>query len=374
MRIGQCVLFVLGAAYTSCASLPKVLARSADARSEATAALDVPYVSQSELLCGGAAIAMIERWWGRRSVYAADFEYLVRKDAGGILTTDMEQVVRARGWDTQALSATASLLQQSVADSVPVIALIAVAEKRYHYVVITAWKGSTVTYHDPAVSPSVTVSVAEFLRRWAGANQWAMFVRPAAIGATSSAPRVTAQSPESNDSLPCRPWLDQAAAAAAGNRFRDAERSLREAEIACPTEALVLRELAGVRFRQGQYREATRMAEEYSRVAPTDSLGWQLLASSRYLSGDATGALLAWNIVGRPAIDLLRIDGSRHIAFRSLADVIDVAPGVVLTPSRLALAQRRLAARAGTRCSPPTSASSRRATMCASTCGRVFRA
>ena len=32
-------------------------------------ALPVPYVSQSLLLCGGAAVAMVERWWGRRGVF-----------------------------------------------------------------------------------------------------------------------------------------------------------------------------------------------------------------------------------------------------------------------------------------------------------------
>ncbi len=52
--------------------------------------------------------------------------------------------------------------------------------------------------------------------------------------------------------------------------------------------------------------------------------------------------MLAWNTIGRPTVDLLRIDGSHHIRFRALADGIDVQPGEVLTPSRLKLAQRRL--------------------------------
>jgi Peptidase_C39 like family len=343
MRIGQWAGLALGAACTACASLPAARPQFPVGSAPLTASLQVPYVSQSELLCGGAAIAMVERWWGRRGVQADSFSYLVQKDAGGIFTTDMEQVARARGWETQALSASSDLVRQSLADGVPVIALIAVATTRYHYVVVTAWNATTVTYHDPAVAPSVTVGVPGFLRRWKGARQWAMFLRPAEFVAPVSAPRVISPSPESVDSLPCRPWLDDAAAAATGNRFGDAEQSLREAEIACPSESLVLRERAGVRFRQRQYRDATRMAEAYLRVAPDDSLGWQLLASSRYLSGDAEGALQAWNVVGRPSIDLVRIDGTRHIAFRTLAEAIELSPGSLLTPHRLALARRRLA-------------------------------
>jgi hypothetical protein len=32
--------------------------------------LDVPFMEQSEALCGGAAAAMVMRYWGARGVYA----------------------------------------------------------------------------------------------------------------------------------------------------------------------------------------------------------------------------------------------------------------------------------------------------------------
>ena len=60
------------------------------------AALQVPYLPQSVLLCGGAAVAMVERWWGRRGVYAQDFADLVRPAEGGILTTDLVPATRRR--------------------------------------------------------------------------------------------------------------------------------------------------------------------------------------------------------------------------------------------------------------------------------------
>ncbi len=355
MRTGRWLVLLLAMFTASCSTLRMPAARSAVVRPDASFVLEVPYVSQSELLCGGAAIAMIERWWGRRGVYAEEFQYLVKPAAGGILTTDMVSVMRSRGWDAQAQRSTAAVVQQSVADSVPVITLIKVSANRYHYVVILGWTATEVTYHDPAVAPAVRVRVTEFLRRWNGANAWAMIVRPAAVVAAdgtspptagaSIQPSTSLSTPLSTpsiDSLPCRPWLDQAADAAATNRLDQAEQLLAGATRACPSEPLVLRELAGVRFRQGRRPEAIVLANAYSRRAPADTLGWQLLASSRYLVGDETGALQAWNTIGRPTIDLLRIDGSRHIRFRALADGIDLRPGAVLTPSRFKFAQRRL--------------------------------
>ena len=319
------------------------MARQSVAQTELQVALQVPYVAQSELLCGGAAIAMIERWWGRRGVFAEEFAYLVHADSGGIFTTDMARVLRTRGWDTEALRTTPGRVKQSVADSVPVVALIRVGKNRYHYVVIVAWNDSAVTYHDPAVSPFVRSNVRAFVRMWEGANQWAMFARPAVVA--TSAPVASTALPATAviDSLPCRPFLDQAADAAAANHLDEADRFLAVAVTECPSEPLVLRELAGVRFRQGKQSEAIRLAGEYSRRAPSDSLGWQLLASSRYLSGDTHGALLAWNNIGRPTIDLLRIDGTRRVRFRILASAMDLAPQRTLTPSRYGLAQRRVA-------------------------------
>src|SRR5664279_2564523 len=116
-----------------------VCARPAIIPAGPPAVLQVPYVAQSELLCGGAAVAMVERWWGRRGVYAEEFAQLVRPASGGIRTTDLVLATRARGWQTQAVRGTPALVQQMLRDSVPVVALIQVAAARYHYVVIVGW-------------------------------------------------------------------------------------------------------------------------------------------------------------------------------------------------------------------------------------------
>ncbi|HSW30230.1 MAG TPA: C39 family peptidase [Longimicrobiales bacterium] len=303
--------------------------------------LDVPYLPQSSLLCGGAAIAMVERWWGRRGVYAEDFADLVRPASGGILTTDLAPATRARGWDTQVLRGTPELARRSLADGVPVVALIQVAPERYHYVVVLGWGDGYVVFHDPATAPFKASDEDDFLARWAAAGSWALLVRPAAVAQVTASDDGLAADPMPA-SMPCPPWIDLALDAAADGRLDDASGLLAEAGRACPTEPLVLRETAGIRFKQGRDTDVGRLASEYLTLAPDDVYAWQLLAASRYRAGDRAGALEAWNRVGQPTVDLVRIDGVRTIRFREIAGAISAPPGTLLTPSRMALARRRL--------------------------------
>jgi hypothetical protein len=287
---------------------------------------------------------MVERWWGRRGVQAEDFAALVQPALGGIRTSDLDSVARGRGWDTRAVRGTAALTQRLLREGVPVIALIEVGRDRYHYVVVIGWSDGRVVFHDPAGAPSTSLPEARFLSRWAEADHWALIVRPPmqVPPALASAP-MTAEDPEATDPMPCPPWLDQALDAVAADQLDAAGRLLDEASRACPAEPLVQRELAAVRFRQGRHTEASRLAGEYVAWAPRDELGWQLLATSRYLAGDYAAALEAWNAIHRPVVDLVVITGSRAIRFQQLASAVALPHSTVLTPSRLALAERRLA-------------------------------
>jgi hypothetical protein len=282
---------------------------------------------------------MVERWWGRRGVYATDFAELVKPALGGIRTTDLDSAARARGWDTNILRRSPELVRENLLHGVPVIALIQVAPDRYHYVVVIGWSQGRVVYHDPAGSPFTTIDETRFLARWNAADGWALVVQPMPAAVVATADH---RDPVPPDSLPCPPWLDQAVDAALAGRLDDADRLLAEAGVACPDEPRVLRELAGVRFKQGQNAEVVRLAAEYVALVPDDGLGWQLLAVGRYLTGDRDGALEAWNQMGRPTVDLVRIDGSRAIRFSEIAGAASVDHGTVLTPSRLALARRRV--------------------------------
>ena len=302
----------------------------------------MPYLPQSVLLCGGAAVAMVERWWGRRGVYAEDFAHLVRPELGGILTTDLTSAARARGWDTRALTGTPELVQRHLHVGIPVVALIQVARDQYHYVVVLGWSDGRVVFHDPAQAPFTTLDETRFLARWAGADHWALVLQPPPTAVAT--PGADRSEPVPADSLPCAPWLDRALDAVAANQLDEAAGLLAEARQACPTEPLVLRELAGVRFKQGRHTEARRTALEYLALVPGDGHGWQLLATSRYLTGDPDGALQAWNQIDRPTVDLVRVDGNREIRFREIVDATSLPHGTVLTPPGLALARRRVAA------------------------------
>lgn len=48
--------------------------------------LEVPFLPQTEDLCGGAALAMVLRYWGAAAVQPADFAPLVDRGVAGIPT------------------------------------------------------------------------------------------------------------------------------------------------------------------------------------------------------------------------------------------------------------------------------------------------
>jgi hypothetical protein len=73
--------------------------------------LDVPFISQSEALCGGAAAAMVLRYWGERGLDAESFAHLVDRSASGIRTTALVDDLRARGWTAIAVEGTAGAAQ-----------------------------------------------------------------------------------------------------------------------------------------------------------------------------------------------------------------------------------------------------------------------
>ena len=306
----------------------------------APAVLAVPYLPQSSLLCGGAALAMVERWWGRRGVFAEDFAALVRPELGGIRTTDLAKAAEDRGWDTRLLAGTAEAVRANLEAGSPVIALIEVGRDRYHFIVLLSWSGGRVMYHDPADAPNRALDEQQFLSKWEGARRWALVVRPASLPATIPPTRADSLPPAP---MPCAPWVDRALDAAGAGRLEEAIQLLDAAQRACPDEAIVRRELAGVRFRQRRYTDVVPLAESYTALVPGDSLGWQLLATSRFVAGDRTAALRAWNRIGRPVTDLVRIEGSEHIRYRVLTDQVGASHGEPLTPGSLELARRRLA-------------------------------
>ena len=259
--------------------------------------LDVPFVSQDERLCGGAAAAMLLRAAGARGVYASDFAPLLDARAGGIHTSDLEAALRARGHDVRATSGTPSDARAQLAGGRPVLALIEDRPGVYHYVVLVGWSGGAVVYHDPARAPFVARRDAEFDRAWSKAERWML---------TIDAPR--------------RP----------AGRISDSEPSAYAADPAVR------------HFTAGEYREAAREARAAAGRKPGDADAWRLLGASLYLLGDLPGALDAWNRAGSPTVDLIRIEGLDRTPHRVVENLIGVEPGQTLTRSALARASRRL--------------------------------
>jgi hypothetical protein len=112
--------------------------------------LDVPFVSQTEDLCGGAAAAMVLRFWGVRGVDAESFTHLVDHRAGGIRTTDLIRDLDSRGW-----AAVAVRVEARLADGQPQRTTGGVDRDQpgaYHYVVVVGAPERGFIFHDRASS------------------------------------------------------------------------------------------------------------------------------------------------------------------------------------------------------------------------------
>ena len=305
-----------------------------------THSLDVPYVAQSEALCGGAAAAMVLRYWGERGVGAEDFTALLNPRHDGIETRVLVDALVTRGWRALALTGTIGSVTHHVSRKRPMILLIRVAPGRFHYVVVIGITDVGVVYHDPAGRPFQTMAIAEFDGAWAAASRWALLILPhdTAGPTDTSAAVVPPFLPEL-----CRPALIQAANAASQQQFDRAEHFVNAAHAACPSEAAPLRELAGLRLLQRRSAEAVTLARAAVARDAGDEHAWRVLGTAEFLERDQIAALHAWNNAGEPLTDLVQVNGLVRTRHRVVTDRMDLAPGDVLTPFELERARRRLA-------------------------------
>src|SRR5579872_3060267 len=149
-------------------------------------AIAVPYLPQTNALCGGAAAAMVLRYWGDAHADVQAFSPLVDRRAGGIAGDVLEHAVRERGWRVEKAGASMDALRARLADGEPVIVLLADRGTRFHYVVVIDATEATVVVHDPALGPSRSIPEADFERRWSAARFWSMVVLPASSAAESA--------------------------------------------------------------------------------------------------------------------------------------------------------------------------------------------
>jgi hypothetical protein len=290
---------------------------------------------------------MVLRYWGERQVYAEDFAALVDRSVSGIRADVLAADVSRRGWLSHPFTAGAETggdwIRQQIDRGRPTIALIEVRPGRYHYVVVVAWTAEHVIAHDPARGPFRVMSRDEFDRAWAAARRWALLVLPVR---DRSSEVERSSSPPTTDTLPhpdlCGALVEEMVRLAETRDLRGAETGLLAATRLCPRNPGAWRELAGVRFLQSRWAETSAAAERAALLDPRDEQGWNLLATSRFLDDKSDAALEAWNQIGRPSVDLVRVDGARRTREPVIAALVDLPPRTVLTADRLGRAARRL--------------------------------
>ena len=327
-------------------------AAAAPVEPEAHTLLDVPYLPQTPELCGGAAVAMVLRYWGERNVFPEDFGSLVAPGDGGILTAALTAAVRDRRWLARVVPAARDTARARIQSEIdrgrPLIALIEVAPRTYHYVVIVGLTDGDVVLHDPARAPFRVLRWAEFERAWEATGRWMMLVLPPVGFRPDGDDGVARTAPPSSGvevrdaGTPCGALVGRGVQLALTGDRGQAEQALVAATGLCPNEAAAWRELAGLRFSESRWSEARDLALSAVRLEPDDTYAWQVVAASRYLMGDAMGALDAWNHAGEPRMDTIGIHGADRTRQPVVARAAGWQPRQVLTSDAFALALRRL--------------------------------
>jgi hypothetical protein len=271
--------------------------------------LDVPFLSQGRLLCGGAAVAMVERFHGRRGVYSQDFTHLLRPDEGGIRTDELAAEVERRGFRSAVSEHDRTAWRRALERGLPPILLIESGRDRYHYVVLVGVSGDTAFVHDPLVGPARALSFDRLDAAHGPARYWTLVVER-----DPSPPPPAHGDPGDSRSVPDTPWLE--ALAPAMDALRSGQHALaeRRALVAMPD------------LPEGEAR----------------SLAWRLVGTARHRADRPVAALDAWNEAGEPLVDLVQIEGLRALRWTPLEARLPFRPRELLTADGHALAQRRI--------------------------------
>jgi hypothetical protein len=304
------------------------------------AILDVPYLPQTELLCGGAAAAMVMRYWGERGIQAESFASLVERDAGGIRTSALENALTERSWIALAGPGERERLIQQLQRGRPVIALIEDRPGRFHYVVIVGWSNERVVLHDPARAPFRVVDDTTFTRAWERANRWMMVLLPPA-GRRDTPDVADSARTESHVLGACDGIVAEGVRLAQDGDRTSARDTLQTAANACPRESAAWREIAGLDALDGKWADAERDARAAVDRSPDDEHAWRILGTAAYLRNHQETALDAWNHLGEPLVDLVDVRGLERTRYAVVADAVDTPSGTLVTVDRLTLAERR---------------------------------
>ena len=305
--------------------------------------LDVPYVLQSEELCGGAAAAMVMRFWGATGVYAESFSHLVDKRLRGITGEALLGALRERGWVASSFRGDPDSIRHALLERRPPVTLIEVRPQRYHYVVVLGWASGKVIVHDPARAPFTVHDEDAFLRAWSRSGFWTMAARPggALPASTEAAAAADSIEPPAVASA-CGELVEDGIRLANGGDLAAAAGVLERATAQCPSDASAWRERAGLRALEKDWRRAAADARHALTLAPEDEHAARILGTSLFLDGATPAALAAWNRIGEPTVDLVEVRGLERTRYVVAHQALGLAPQSLLTPDRLVRAARRL--------------------------------
>jgi hypothetical protein len=318
--------------------------------------LDVPYLAQSEALCGGAAIAMVMRFWGATGVYAETFAPLVDEAAGGISGQALLDELRSRGWQAASFGGDRDQVRSHLEQGRPVIVLIEDRPSRFHYVVIVGWLNGRVILHDPARAPFRVVDEKTLIEAWRRSDYWTLVALPAAgvlrpredaasVARDDAKATIAVLEPGDPSTPPtaaCAPMIAEGVRLAGAGDVDGARGVFEAAADACPASPAPLRELAGLHAIASRWREAAVDARKALERDDADGHSWRILATSLYLEGDEAGALEAWNRIGEPVIELVKVTGLQRTRYSVVTAAIGLQPQTLLTVRGLRTAKRRL--------------------------------
>ena len=316
-----------------------VAAVALSAAASTVSPLDVPYLPQTEALCGGASAAMVMRYWGARDVYPDEFAPLIDRSAGGIHTSALVAALERREWIAVAGPADLPALAREVERGRPVIALIEDRPGRYHYVVVVSAGEHDVILHDPARAPSRRLDSAAFDAAWRKAGRWMLILLPPAGGVAK--PAVKDITAPAGTLKPCPP-VDGAIALAQAGDVGGARNALEGSIGACPAASAPWRELAGLDAVEGKWTDAASRAQRAVEIESDDEHAWRVLATAKYVLHDDLAALDAWNRLGEPKADLVEIAGLQRTRYLTVSDAIGIEPRQLLTADALRLGERRV--------------------------------
>ena len=99
-----------------------------------------------------------------------------------------------------------------------------------------------------------------------------------------------------------------------------------------------------MRFAQRRWSDAAGLARDALRRDRSDEYALDVLGSSLFMLNDDVGALRAWNRIGKPRVNRVRIEGLHHIRYQTVAEVMAIQPNMLLTADLFDRARRRIAA------------------------------